>query len=223
MNNKTFLNSTNLTKELVVSRYNEDVSWTKNINAVDKITIYNKGDEINIPNIKLPNINREAHTYFYHIVNNYNNLYDITIFCQGNPFDHIIGGKFDNKTRQEEDKINRENLNEKIRAIVIPKTGYIPFLHYLEFEEFSAGYPIISTQTFSELFTTAEPNPIIINGAQHVVLKENILSKSLSFYQKNLNNLQVNKRSFDDTVFNPWSYESMWYYIFNKDINEKIG
>jgi hypothetical protein len=77
--------------EIVVARYNENLDWLKKIKKSKdiKITVYNKGkDDINIPFIQLPNIGRESHTYLYHIINNYNNLADQTIFCQGDPIFH---------------------------------------------------------------------------------------------------------------------------------------
>ena len=76
-------------KGLVVARYNENLDWINFINKDINVYIYNKGEEVNNPNLaSLPNIGREAHTYLTHIVNNYNNLDDILIFSQGNP-DHI--------------------------------------------------------------------------------------------------------------------------------------
>ena len=75
--------------ELVIARYNEDLSWTTTINDPDVYcTIYNKGKPIDLPCIPLPNIGRESHTYLQHIINNYNNLADITIFCQGDSIFH---------------------------------------------------------------------------------------------------------------------------------------
>ena len=74
--------------EIVVARYNENLDWLKEIKKSKdlKITVYNKGkDDIDVPFISLPNIGRESHTYLYHIINNYDNLADQTIFCQGNP------------------------------------------------------------------------------------------------------------------------------------------
>ena len=38
--------------------------------------------------IALPNIGREAHTYLWHIIHNYESLGEVTVFCQGKPFDH---------------------------------------------------------------------------------------------------------------------------------------
>lgn len=81
--------------QVVIARYNENLSWAvdefggKNIDVV----VYNKGeDNLDLPPefkvIKLPNIGREAHTYLYHIVNNYEHLADRTVFLQGYPYDH---------------------------------------------------------------------------------------------------------------------------------------
>jgi len=79
--------------EVVIARYNEDLSWVvKEFPDNDAtITIYNKGkDDLNLPKkfniIKLPNIGRESHTYLYHIIKNYNNLADRTLFLQGDPY-----------------------------------------------------------------------------------------------------------------------------------------
>jgi len=81
-----------MTIEIVIARYNEDLSWLRKIPKKIKITIYNKGlDDINIQSIKLPNIGRESHTYLYHIINNYDNLADKTIFCQGDSIFHSPG------------------------------------------------------------------------------------------------------------------------------------
>lgn len=76
---------------VVVARYNESLEWTSNIsNTRTKCIIYNKGSKLDHigPIIHLPNVGREGHTYLYHIINNYNNLPEYTMFLQGQPFDH---------------------------------------------------------------------------------------------------------------------------------------
>lgn len=88
-----YLNNIN-SFEVVIARYNENLDWAEKEFPNEKITIYNKGeDDIKaLPNwnvIKLPNIGRESHTYLYHIINNYNNLADRTLFLQGYPYDHL--------------------------------------------------------------------------------------------------------------------------------------
>jgi hypothetical protein len=72
--------------QLVVSRYGENVSWTHNLDAVP-VVVYDKGDA-QAPGA-LPNVGREAHTYLHHIVTHYEHLADVTVFVQGEPFDHV--------------------------------------------------------------------------------------------------------------------------------------
>jgi len=77
--------------ELVVSRYNEPLDWLKDYPFKEyDVIIYNKGPNVNFtqtPNITntitLKNVGRCDHTYLYHIVNNYDNLADITVFLPG--------------------------------------------------------------------------------------------------------------------------------------------
>lgn len=76
--------------EIVISRYNEDLSWTMTapFNKY-KYIVYNKGDDevYNKSNvIKSYNIKNQGkcdHTYLYHIVHNYSNLSEIVIFLPG--------------------------------------------------------------------------------------------------------------------------------------------
>ena len=76
--------------EIVVSRYNESLDWIKDYPFNEfNYKIYNKGNNNNffLPNgsetFNLPNNGRCDQTYFYHIVKNYNNLSNITIFFPG--------------------------------------------------------------------------------------------------------------------------------------------
>lgn len=78
--------------DIIISRYKEDLEWLKLYKDYNyrNIIIYNKGPDFKppfrLPNmkvIKLPNVGVCDHTYLYHIVNNYDNLADITIFLPG--------------------------------------------------------------------------------------------------------------------------------------------
>lgn len=78
-------------RQLVVAWYKEDLSWLMQQELTSESIIYSKGGLEHPPNftvVDLPNIGREAHTYLYHIIENYDNLADITVFTQANPFDH---------------------------------------------------------------------------------------------------------------------------------------
>lgn len=76
--------------EIIISRYNENLNWLNEypFNQFSYI-VYNKGNNDNYckNNVKeiiyLQNVGRESHTYLYHILSNYDNLKDITIFFPG--------------------------------------------------------------------------------------------------------------------------------------------
>lgn len=75
---------------IVVSRYMENLDWLNDDKFRDyKTIIYNKGsneDFYKPPNslvINIPNYGRETHSYLFHIIHNYDNLADITVFLPG--------------------------------------------------------------------------------------------------------------------------------------------
>jgi hypothetical protein len=83
--------------EVVVARYQERVEWTRKVPPSARVTIYDKGGDLGPlrrrfgtpPEIRqLPNLGREAQTYLRHILDCYDSLAPITLFCQGHPFDH---------------------------------------------------------------------------------------------------------------------------------------
>jgi hypothetical protein len=93
LNKKRYTNS-NYAKnvKIVVARYKENVRWLLPI--INNCIIYNKGpDDLNyIPHnkiTKMPNVGREAGAYVKHIIDNYDNLDEHTIFIQAQPYDHI--------------------------------------------------------------------------------------------------------------------------------------
>ena len=81
--------------EIVVARYNEDLEWLreKPYNTLPVI-IYNKGPNQDFYKppllkkiVKLPNVGVCDHTYIYHIIENYDNLSNVTIFLPGSCMD----------------------------------------------------------------------------------------------------------------------------------------
>lgn len=76
--------------ELIIARYEEDLSWILEIpkELYTHIVIYNKGTPFvsPIPNVTikdLPNLGRESHTYLTYIVDNYEYLPKLCIFLPG--------------------------------------------------------------------------------------------------------------------------------------------
>ena len=77
--------------QIIVARYREPLKWLENypFNKCSVI-VYNKGGDDNfchakniIKEIKLPNCGLDVHSYLHHIINNYDNLANITAFFQG--------------------------------------------------------------------------------------------------------------------------------------------
>jgi hypothetical protein len=68
--------------EMVIARYDEDISWCENYEQF--VTIYNKGENnIKYPYIQMENKGHLADTILNHIINNYDNLADVTFFTHG--------------------------------------------------------------------------------------------------------------------------------------------
>jgi hypothetical protein len=77
--------------ELVVARYTENLNWLRRVPTSVERTVYDKNPDSPAPaSIALPNVGREAHSYLFHIVSRYDDLSDVSIFCQGHPFDHAF-------------------------------------------------------------------------------------------------------------------------------------
>jgi hypothetical protein len=80
-------------RTVVVAHYDEDLSWMQALDPTLRKFVYSKGK--NVAHENLPNIGREYHTYFTHIVRHYDALGDVTFFLQGWPLDrsaHVISG-----------------------------------------------------------------------------------------------------------------------------------
>jgi hypothetical protein len=156
------------TTTIVVARYNEDTSWTKKL---ENVLVYNKGQpQPDYKEIELPNVGREGHTYYKHICDNYDNLSDITIFLQGNPFDHSpnIFASIERLKKT----IEFEHLSENILVTNLSGCSY----HH--------GLPM--AEVFYKLFNTKMDNLEFCfgAGAQFAVSKKMILNRPKSFYMK---------------------------------------
>lgn len=190
--------------EIVISRYKENLDWVSNIKN-HKVTIYNKGD-FDSRYINLPNIGREAHTYLYHIIENYNNLDDYTCFLQGNPFDHL--------------NINIYKLNIEI------ENNYKPL--YIEYKCDMNGNPHhpnlqIDKLIFEPLFIDKPDLIKFVVGAQFIVNKKYILNRKKEFYEILLE--KFNRTDIDDFFHKknkmPWVMERVWGYIFDPSFKTK--
>jgi hypothetical protein len=207
-------------KDVVISRYNEDISWVENINSDVKVYLYNKGENISYNKyLKLPNIGREAHTYLHHICLNYNNLPDYIHFFQGYPFDHtgdcidIING-------------NKNVWDLKTQLYYDGYWGYahnsfgtmwalFPSIHFsgstltseLNGNPYHPGLPI--QELWYLLFKSNIPHVLEFTpGNQFTVDKKLITNRSLLFWE-DLLYFSENRNTF------PWEFERLMPYILH--------
>ena len=117
--------------KIIVSRYNEELSWTlEPVFNEFKYIVYNKGnnedfEKINVLKIiNIDNVGREGHTYLYHIVENYENLNNILVFLPGSI-------NLGNKKEVAIDLINRIKNNKGNAAVFVGR-----YLNNGVFDEF---------------------------------------------------------------------------------------
>lgn len=206
--------------QIVVARYNENVEWLKE-SCKDTI-IYNKGDTLQyLTNIiSLPNVGREAHTYLYHIVQNYHNLAEVTLFTQAHVSDHgyvedihslkatigsaaFTNGYSDNilKYRVGDDVSWDPYFNVNVRRCLIEYYRIPPeSVDKIGFKDWFEKY--IDSQ-YPEVLH-AYPAAIF------AVSKKQILTRSIEYYKMLLSQLS-NENSPIEAHF----LERSWYYVFN--------
>lgn len=175
----------NRTIDVVVARYKEDVSWVPRNDKLN-IIVYNKGPDDIKNAIPLQNVGRDAHTYLWHIVNNYHRLADVTIFIPGS-------GNIIHK-RGRIDRLFGYILNDKLDNCVIGSKEELEYNFYLDMYH----------STSSENYNGSELTPCYIRpyGKWHEMVignrwadfisynlisafsKETIRQYPIEFYQK---------------------------------------
>jgi hypothetical protein len=194
-----------MSKELVISYYGENLDWVNGI--VDyKITIYNKSDN-DIPNtIKLNNIGREMQSYFYHIVNNYDNLCDWVFFTQADPYDHVRDYNSILNFFPESSSYGKLNYEECYFFSNGVFNNKLP--SYSNGMPTHSGFLLNVDYIWSQLFTS-QPPPIyeFTAGAIFCVSKNQIQKRTKEFYNKCL-------KISEERETSPWEFERMMIYLF---------
>jgi hypothetical protein len=200
--------------DLVVARYSEDLRWLRRVPLPITVRVVNKGgslSEVELPARNglfleaLPNVGREAHAYLSHITERYDSLADITVFCQGHPFDHA------------------PDFHDRLKALALGEEVPDPFLWYgflddtddprgrrlfVPWSKNPEGNELRTGVLYERLF--GEPSPPMFHfrgGAQFAVSREAIRSRSLAFYK-----LALAEVSADPLA--PHSLERFWDRIF---------
>ena len=193
-----------INKKLIVARYNENISWTRQVDFADVI-IYNKGAD-EIPGaILLPNVGRESGTYLRFIIDNYDSLEkdDLYFFLQGSPFEHYMSFE-DLKGCNGPQYFGRKFI-EVSEGITSP---YFPI-----------GFP---GKKFCDMFFLENPFPSenqyvpVIYGANFCASGEMIKKRCKEFYQF----LDIYAQTLNPIEGH--IMERIWVYILFTDIKDKI-
>jgi hypothetical protein len=197
--------------EIVVSRYAEDLKWVLPYN--DIITIYNKNADVFPDSVQLPNVGRESHTYLYHIINNYENLSENTLFTQGTMDDHV-------PLSMNEYMLNTSitlNLQHK-GTIYAKKDDHYGYLKHVGkwLTEYKVGDMLKEKMSFRQwwFFYLKKPIPKIkffqfSHGAIFAVSKNTIYKNKKEYYNHLIKSVDYHKNPESGHYF-----ERAWYYIF---------
>ncbi|MBI9078832.1 MAG: DUF3431 domain-containing protein [Pseudodesulfovibrio sp.] len=204
---------------MIIARYRENVSWVHQI-GYDYI-VYDKGGNASPKSIVLPNVGREAHTYFTHIVREYETLAGMNVFLQGDPFDHI-----DDRGRASVDTL-RTQLAEIVERDV-PFKGLAWFklkcdtlgrphdLHKPENKGRWAGWgrDIPVGDVFELLFDAEAPARIVARAptGNFCVTGERIRTRPKEFYEYALKLVESDPLDEKNTGH---AIERLWQHIFN--------
>lgn len=181
------------TIEYVIAHYQENIDWVKPY--ASQSSIYHKGKKKKpaFPSYrwkKLKNVGREGHTYLYHIVNNYRQLADITVFLQGRIDDHSWG-----KTPED---IVQEAREKGIGCLGVPLWvgTHVDYPGLEAFWEEMLGAPLL-------------PGTIFYTNGCFAVRKDLIQSHPEELYRNLLSRL-----SRENNPPEGFYLERMWYFLF---------
>ncbi len=201
-----------------ISHFNGDISWVKNIRKENYI-IYNKSgnniDHITDNYISIKNVGYNIYSYLKFIIDNYENLPNVTVFCKDNIFTRHLSIQLFQKlinrksfTCLEDDSLSGDfPINLKISDngfVEINNSWYkfnFPRKYFAEYNEF---YSYVFNNCNMPDFVRFSP------GANFIVPKENILLRSKNFYKNLIKFINYSKISCEshflerslNTIFN---------------------
>ena len=212
----------------VVSNYNNDISWVEEY--TDNYIIYDKSNTLPEGNkiIKLKNVGYNIYDICHFIVENYNNIPDITAFLQGNPFDHCKKETFkkliyntyftpiEDYSHIPESKAHKKSIDG---GYMEKNTSWYFGAHRQEHGSKVVKYLSSYNQLLDEIFESSEyPQWIrFAPGAQYIVPKENVLFYSKEFYKKLMGYVDYHRIPAEG-----FALERAMYYIFVNKWDEKM-
>jgi hypothetical protein len=223
-----------LKKRLTVAKYTENIEWVDKGNSIDGLDsiIYNKLNDLSNHesyrindkrNIDLFNIGREAHTYIWHIVNNYENLYDIEIFAQGRIDDTISVDNF----WESIENISEDNFSGYMEFSPCVKhiafdVAYWDEVKSIYPESIHVGYYGDSEKEFFHRIYEKIPENKYYTTRAHAIFavsKELILRHPKEKYIKLLESCNPTTRSSEEIISFPYKMEHFWNLLFTHTLD----
>ncbi len=201
-----------------ISHFDGDISWVKNIKK-DNYIIYNKSgkdiDHITNNYISINNVGYNIYSYLVFIIQNYENLPKVTIFCKDNIFTRHISTELFIRlfNRKSFTCLENDTLHDNFPVnLEISDNGYVEInnswykfnLPRKFFSEYNEFYSYIFKNCNLPDFLRFSP------GANFVIPKENILLRSKNFYKNLIRFIDYSKLSCEshflerslNTIFN---------------------
>lgn len=207
--------------DIVVAHYNEDLDWVKPYSK--NLIIYHKGTEDSPKvkckkRIKIKNVGREWETYLQHIINNYDNLADITIFFQWWIMDHLEQCLVYKDIQKYLNEVKKYWFSTSRTDFLIRRNPQIK--RYGKFLEMLQKWTMQKAElSFSEFYEKIfkRKQPFILPffyAANFAVDKETIQKNSKEFYEL-IHWYFINHSNPEE-----WHYlERLWFRIFNHHLN----
>lgn len=211
---------------LVVARYNEDVTWLDKYNGKANIFLYQKirsnGKERSLSDRyyhweSIPNKGREASTYLHYICNNYDFIEHDTVFVQGNPYDHFPD--FDNVISNHKFEPNMNSF-----YWLTSNANYFNFTNRFNNPSIDGCEVFPVGEMFQDFFQMEWWDISYNPYSMFILTKHRLRQKPLSFYQRIYGLLMTKytvgeQSNYKDTPYygrGAWAMERLWGAVFSE-------
>lgn len=213
---------------LVVAQHKEDLGWLSEVDC--SVVVYSKGKAYGIESIPQPNLGRESSAYLAYIVDNYNDLPELVMFSQGNPFPHSPDFVARTRHRYEQPTslscrylaeypgpdVTSQDLVEHVHG---HEVRYGLATAYGQFD-YRTDLPTWSSRAWSTVFAGPAPSPFHFGyGCLWAVPRASILARPRELWEFLLGELLGPGGSLVTDkdprfILNAWTMEVLWRYLF---------
>ena len=176
----------------VVAKYNEDTQWTRDLDDVANVVVYDK-------KTKYKNVGREAETFARAIMEHWGDMMhgSVThmVFLQGHPFDHAP----------------KEAIIPHL--MIDPPPNHVIPLGRMHVSD-AAGFPDhpnlpVAWHWHTSLSLPWQTSWEFVAGAQYIVPAKNITRHGLEFWKR------IHSALYEERIC-PWTMERYWYHLFKE-------